>query len=87
MKGKIFKPGQRVPVSGIYRVEHDSHRLMHEATLLQNEPFPRCRECKSDVRFELVRAVTTYRVLPFRSSAILEEFPLREVLEPRDFGT
>lgn len=79
MKGERFKPGQRVPVSGIYRVEHDSHRLMHEATLLQNDPFPRCRECKSDVRFELVRTVTTYRVLPFRSSAILEEFPLRLV--------
>ena len=87
MKGKIFKPGQRVPVSGVYRVEHDSHRLMHEAALLQSEPFPRCRECKSDVRFELIRAIATYRVLPFRSSAILEEFPVREVLEPRDFGT
>jgi hypothetical protein len=87
MKSERFKPGQRVPVSGIYRVEHDSHRLMHEATLLHNDVFPRCRECKSDVRFELVRRVTTYRVLPFRSSAILEEFPLREVPKARGFGT
>ena len=87
MKGKIFKPGQRVPVSGIYRVEHDSHRLMHEATLLQNDLFPRCRQCNLEVRFELVRAIAAYRVLPFRSSAILEEFPLREVPLPKAMGS
>src|SRR5437588_6106734 len=29
-----FSPGDTVPTSGVYRVYHDSHRLMHEATLL-----------------------------------------------------
>lgn len=68
-----FKPGEIVPLSGIYRVEHKSHRLMHEATLLARTCFPLCRECRTAVRFHLVREVTG-RVLPFRSSTILEEF-------------
>lgn len=68
-----FKPGDLVPTSGIYRVEHDSHRLMHEATLLAQSYFPLCRECGTEVRFELIRAVTG-RILPFRSATILKEF-------------
>ena len=32
-----------MPESGIYRVTHDSHRLMHEATLLQDQRFPICK--------------------------------------------
>lgn len=74
MRRRKFKPGEQVPVSGVYRVEHDSHRLMHEAALLENRLFPRCRRCNSQVRFQLVRPVTADRILPFRSSAILEEF-------------
>jgi len=68
-----FKPGDLVPANGIYRVEHKSHRLMHEAALLEQSRFPLCRQCDTAVRFQFVRAVTG-RVLPFRSSAILEEF-------------
>jgi hypothetical protein len=74
MKAKNLKPGEMVPVSGIYRVEHESHRLMHEATLLGNSLFPQCRQCGTAVRFSLVRAIHGKRVLPFRSSAILKEF-------------
>lgn len=74
MKRRKFKPGEKVPVSGIYRVEHDSHRLMHEAALLEKGLFPQCRKCNSQVRFQLVRRVTADQILPFRSSAILEEF-------------
>lgn len=74
MRRRKFKPGEQVPVSGIYRVEHDSHRLMHEAALLENKLFPRCRKCNSQVRFQLLRPVTSDRILPFRSSAILEDF-------------
>ncbi len=73
-KRKKYKPGQIIPASGIYRVEHDSHRLMHEATLLAENLFPRCRQCDSAVRFHLVRAIHGRRVLPFGSSTILEEF-------------
>ena len=73
MKALTFRPGDTVPQSGIYRVEHDSHRLMHECTLVKDSLFPQCRQCGS-VRFELVRSINNWKILPFRSSAILEEF-------------
>jgi hypothetical protein len=69
-----FKPGEIVPETGIYRVSHDSHRLMHEATLLQGMQFPRCKKCRRSVRFTLLRALKDRYVIPFRSSAILEEY-------------
>jgi len=74
MKAKKFKPGKTVPTDGIYRVFHDSHRLMHESTLLAGNLFPKCRKCDMAVRFQLFRPIHGSRVLPFRSSLILEEF-------------
>jgi len=72
-----FKPGERVPASGIYCIEHHSHRLMHTATLMINGRFPRCKQCGAAVRFTLVRRVKDGLVFPFRSTAILEEYPDR----------
>jgi hypothetical protein len=69
-----FIPGDSVPTSGVYRVQHASHRLMHEATLLANTLFPRCKQCRNAVRFELVRSVSDNQVLPFRAHAFLEEY-------------
>lgn len=52
-----FKPGQKVPNSGIYRVVHDkNHASAHEVTCVYQEPFPPCNHCGHGVRFELVRA-------------------------------
>ena len=71
---KRYRPGDVVPESGIYRVTHDSHRLMHEATLLESQLFPICRQCRHEVRFELRRAVKN----PTQISgyhAILEDYP------------
>jgi hypothetical protein len=62
-------------LSGVYRVSHDSHRLMHEATLLAGDVFPLCCRCGAQVRFELVRALRDQEVLPFRSGEILESYP------------
>jgi len=62
-----------VPETGIYRIDHDSHRLMHEATLLSGERFPRCRTCKNQVKFQLLRAVLR-QAIPFRSNEVLEAF-------------
>lgn len=70
-----FIPGDTVPVSGVYRVNHVSHRLMHEATLLIDTRFPRCKQCKEKVRFRLLRSVLDRQVLPFRAHAFLEEYP------------
>ncbi|HET6936862.1 MAG TPA: hypothetical protein VFI72_18610 [Candidatus Angelobacter sp.] len=73
MGSKTHQPGERVPTTGIYKVEHESHRLMHHAILTQGMLFPRCRTCGDRVRFSLVRSVKN-QPIPFRSSDILEEF-------------
>lgn len=80
-----FEPGQSVPKSGVYRVYHDPHRLMHEATLLAGELFPCCRQCDYQVRFQLHRALRDSEVYPFHSGEILREYsgPLKK---PRKMG-
>ncbi len=51
-----FKPGQKVPSSGVYRVLHKDHRDEHEATLREGEFFPNCTICDQGVRFHLVQS-------------------------------
>ena len=52
--GEVFKPGQKVPHSGIYDVIHDpAHRTKHQVTCIYNKTFPPCAGCKSGVRFKL----------------------------------
>jgi hypothetical protein len=52
-----YKPGDKVPKSGIYRVVHDgAHAGEHEVTCIYRKHFPPCNDCDDDVRFELVRA-------------------------------
>jgi hypothetical protein len=53
MAEQVYRPSQAVPVSGVYRVEHDAHRDAHEATLLEGESFPNCAVCGERVRFVL----------------------------------
>jgi len=48
-----YKPSEQVPVSGVYRVDHNGHRDSHEATLLEGEVFPACAVCEDRVRFVL----------------------------------
>ncbi len=72
--GAVYRPGDIVPTSGIYRIEHYRHRLMHEATLKQDTRFPLCRTCKKQVRFSLIGTVRG-KVLPFRPTEILEDYP------------
>ncbi|HEX4603379.1 MAG TPA: hypothetical protein VH724_05245 [Candidatus Angelobacter sp.] len=64
-----------MPENGIYRVTHNTHRLMHEATLLKGDRFPLCRQCKEGVRFELRRAVTHPTRISSGYHAILEDYP------------
>jgi hypothetical protein len=75
---KKYQPGNLVPESGIYRVTHASHRLMHEATLLEGTRFPLCRQCKQSVRFELRRAVQNPTQISSGYHAILEDYPDKE---------
>jgi hypothetical protein len=74
MESRFYKPGDRVPATGIYRVEHGPHRLMHLATLMATTRFPLCRRCSRSVRFFLVRTVRSSQVLPFRSNTYLEDY-------------
>ncbi|HTV56545.1 MAG TPA: hypothetical protein VMI06_16740 [Terriglobia bacterium] len=54
--GDEFEPGETVPKSGIYRVEHDSvHAQKHEVTCVYGKKFPPCNHCGHGVRFVLVR--------------------------------
>jgi hypothetical protein len=74
MAAAAYRPGDIVPVSGVYRIDHHLHRLMHEATLEGGIKFPLCRKCRSGVSFSLVRAVQG-AVVPFQPTKILEDYP------------
>lgn len=72
---KCHRPGDWVPAAGIYRIQHGSrHRLVHHATIQTGIRFPRCRKCRDEVTFTLVREAREQAVIPFRSNAILEEY-------------
>lgn len=54
--GSEFKPGEKVPHSGIYNVVHDrNHTQPHEVTCVYDEHFPPCNHCGQHPRFILVR--------------------------------
>lgn len=54
-RGDVFKPGETVPRSGIYRVVHDTiHSEEHEVTCVYGKRFPPCNHCGHSVRFALV---------------------------------
>jgi len=53
--GDLFRTGERVQHSGIYRVFHNpEHAEPHEVTCLYGKRFPQCRCCEH-ARFMLVR--------------------------------
>jgi len=53
--GDVFKPGDAILHSGIYRVLHDSaHQEPHDVTCLHGRRFPSCRCCDFP-RFILIR--------------------------------
>ena len=48
---------------------------MHEATLLATDKFPICRQCRREVRFELLRAIKDPNKITSGDHAILEDYP------------
>ena len=53
---RLYKPGEEVPKSGIYKVVHDTqHAEEHEVTCIIGTPFPPCNHCGHKVRFRVVR--------------------------------
>jgi hypothetical protein len=51
---QVFRTGDKVIESGIYKVTHLEHRLPHEVTLLKDAEFPRCSKCKEAVTFSVI---------------------------------
>lgn len=55
--GMAFKPGESVPISGIYHIEHSRpHRQSHEVVFAKSDRFPACEICEHQVRYTLLRA-------------------------------
>ena len=55
--GDEFKPGDKVPQSGIYKVVHDKkHVAEHEVTCIFGKIFPPCNGCGQHPRFVLIKA-------------------------------
>lgn len=54
---RAFKPGQTVPISGLYTVVHQDHRAQHEVLAIRGDEFPGCRVCKDAVRFYVSQVV------------------------------
>ena len=54
---RAYKPGQMVPVSGLYSVIHQDHRSEHQVVAIRGDEFPSCRVCKGEVRFYVVTVI------------------------------
>jgi hypothetical protein len=53
----VYKPGDIVKSSGIYRVIHDKqHAETHEITAIHGKKFPPCNHCGHHPRFVQVRS-------------------------------
>lgn len=55
MAERKFRPGELVPVAGVYVVLHNGHRAEHAVTMLAGDQFPPCSVCRDEVRFRLER--------------------------------
>ncbi len=51
---KVYKPGDEVEASGVYRVTHDSAKE-HEVTIVHGGHFPACQHCGMHPRFVAVK--------------------------------
>jgi len=79
--GDIFRPGQSVPASGIYKVIHDPrHAQEHEVTCVYGKVFPPCRGCQHP-RFVLVRTAHHVETQEFFKSNVLSERAVHSIRE------
>ncbi len=53
-----FRPGDRVPITGVYTATHYQHRLPHDVFAMTDAPFPECRRCGKRVSFSLSQSST-----------------------------
>jgi hypothetical protein len=60
MRKDSFKPGDKAPMTGWYRVHHPSHEHASEVILKQGDVFPTCPECQICPTYELMAALKGY---------------------------
>ena len=53
-----FRPGDRVPITGVYTASHYQHRLPHDVFARVDDSFPECRRCGRRVSFLFSQAAT-----------------------------
>jgi hypothetical protein len=54
---EIFKPGELVRESGVYRIFHERyHTTVHDVLCICGERFPKCNQCGEGVHFQLMTA-------------------------------
>ncbi len=53
-----FRPGDRVPITGVYTASHYQHRLPHDVFAMADDPFPECRRCGRRVSFLFSQSTT-----------------------------
>lgn len=51
-----FRPGDKVPCTGIFIASHYQHRLPHEVFATEGEMFPPCKRCGARTSFTLLKA-------------------------------
>jgi hypothetical protein len=56
MPDGIFRPGEKVPTTGVYTATHHHHRLPHEVFAVEGDEFPSCRKCGDGIRFALLQS-------------------------------
>lgn len=74
----LFRTGDEVPETGIYRVTHDAHRLPHNATLFAGQSFPRCAKCQEAVTFELLHTAPEVSDVSNSFRVYLYELPVMD---------
>jgi hypothetical protein len=57
---KLFRPSEKVPLSGIYDLVHECSNA-GTVVLLRNQQFPVCQDCGTQVRFRLLKAAPHIR--------------------------
>lgn len=61
----LFRPGDKAPTTGIYRVFHGrQHVEGHYVIALQGDVFPVCLECSDNVRFDVALSATHVNAHP-----------------------
>jgi len=82
-----YNTDEIIPQGGIYFVYHEQHRLIRTVRLYSGNRFPRCSQCRDQVRFELMLEMQENPdgdpIHLYELSLLNEEEEARDEREPR----